>query len=411
MGRSLMYRRRRRKGPQPVHVVVVLGALILVGLVGYWAIWGRGGSDGTQSPATGDVNQADTPTTLPVTEPLPEPRASTTPKPTGPGGTANAGQTGQSSGGTTRPTTTNPIDNGGRRGSLLDNAIDQSNNQSGHQTSPARATPPAEQKKPDAPRSRVQLAIDSSEALINRGDLLAARKTLNDALLASSDPLEQSVLRSRLSELNQDLVFGPQVLDGDPLVESYKVQSGDALSKIARKRDLATDWRLIQRVNRLSNANQIRVGQSLKLIRGPFHAVVHKGEYRLDLYSGPPDEPNRWVYIRSFRVGLGEANSTPLGEFVVRENGKLQDPGWVNPRDASERYAPKDPRNPIGKFWIGLEGVGDAAVYSGYGLHGTIDPASVGKQMSMGCVRLLDDDIELLFELLVDKISRVSIQK
>ncbi|NBQ16677.1 MAG: L,D-transpeptidase, partial [Proteobacteria bacterium] len=36
----------------------------------------------------------------------------------------------------------------------------------------------------------------------------------------------------------------------------------------------------------------------------------------------------------------------------------------------------------------------------GYGIHGTTEPQSIGKQMSMGCVRLGDADVEAVYELI-----------
>ena len=47
---------------------------------------------------------------------------------------------------------------------------------------------------------------------------------------------------------------------------------------------------------------------------------------------------------------------------------------------------------------------------TGYGIHGTIDPASIGQQKSMGCVRMNDTEVELAYETLVEGISRVRIQ-
>ena len=78
-------------------------------------------------------------------------------------------------------------------------------------------------------------------------------------------------------------------------------------------------------------------------------------------------------------MGLGEGDSTPIGQFIVRADGKLENPGWVNPRNPAEKYGPNDAANPIGDFWVGLDGLGDAAAYAGYGLHGTIDPDSIGR--------------------------------
>ena len=94
---------------------------------------------------------------------------------------------------------------------------------------------------------------------------------------------------------------------------------------------------------------------------------------------------------------------------MVRDDSKLINPYWVNPR-TGERFEADDPLNPIGERWIGIRGVGDSALLKGYGLHGTIDPASLAGQMSMGCVRLDSDDVALLYELLEERVSRVVIR-
>src|SRR5947208_9739993 len=48
------------------------------------------------------------------------------------------------------------------------------------------------------------------------------------------------------------------------------------------------------------------------------------------------------------------------------------------------------PDNPLGKYWIQLSA-------PGYGLHGTNAPASIGKYVSHGCMRLLPEHVELLY--------------
>ena len=256
-----------------------------------------------------------------------------------------------------------------------------------------------------------QNLLAAAERSLTENKPVVARELLNRALrdptLSAAD---SAAIRDRLARLNDDLVFSPKVYADDPLSATYVVQGGDSLERIARRNDLAVDWRLLQRVNRLPNPNRIQQGQSLKLVRGPFHAVVTKSAYRLDLYAGPPSDEPAWVYIRSFPVGLGEGDSTPTGRFVVRRGSKLINPHWVNPR-TGQRFDKDDPMNPIGEHWIGVEGLGDDAVKTGYGLHGTIEPQSIGRQMSMGCVRLLADDVELVYEMLAEGLSRVYIRE
>ncbi len=273
---------------------------------------------------------------------------------------------------------------------------------------------PAEQ--PHAPPketgefARVLAAADQRLAA---NDPVAARMLMSDALRERGlDETGRSQLRARLTQLNQDLLFSSKVVKGDPMAETYAIAPGDRLSKLPEKLGLATDWRLIQRVNGIADPNKIQLGQKLKLVRGPFHAVVDKSDYRLDVYAGPPEDEASWLYIRSFRVGLGEPieSPTPTGSFVVKRNSKLINPHWVNPR-TGQKYDKDDPENPIGERWIGIEGLGADANTTGYGLHGTIDPSSIGQQKSMGCVRLLDEDVNLVYELLVEGISRVRIQE
>ena len=283
----------------------------------------------------------------------------------------------------------------------------------------------------DASKDGAVLATNNSEAersvLTGSAGAVAGKLAQADRLLKNNEPLEArevlstalhsprlseddaATLRMKLGELNADLVFSPRVVEGDPLSEVYVIQGGDRLSKIASKRELAVHWKLIQRVNGISNPNRIRVGQKLKLVRGPFHAVVDKSDFRLDLYHGAPNDPDGWLYIRSFDVGLGKDDGTPIGTFVVARDSKVSNPAWVNPHDPSERYGRDDPGNPIGEYWIGLEGLGDAAAFVGYGLHGTIEPESVGTEASLGCVRLRPEDIEQVYELLVEGISVVKI--
>ena len=104
--------------------------------------------------------------------------------------------------------------------------------------------------------------------------------------------------------------------------------------------------------------------------------------------------------VASFPCGLGTNDSTPLGVFKVRTGSKLVNPEWRNPR-TGELYAANDPKNPIGERWIGLQGTtAETAKFTGYGIHGTTEPESIGRQMSMGCVRLGDAEVQVVYELI-----------
>jgi hypothetical protein len=265
--------------------------------------------------------------------------------------------------------------------------------------------------------------IDAAQKAMSAGGpakLLEARTLFNQVLNDERTPEgERRAIRGQMQSINDVLIFSPAVAPNDPLVDTYTIQSGDSPITIVRRQSLPIDSRFLLRINQIADARRLRIGQQIKLVRMPFHAVVHKDEYRMDLYMGPPPsagsktlpdgQDEGWTYIRSFPVGLGESNGTPEGEFVVRPKSKLINPRWVNPR-TSEVFEADNPKNPIGEYWVGLDGADEnTRKFLGYGIHGTIEPDSIGQQRSMGCVRMLSDDVALVWEVMMDRVSTVRI--
>jgi lipoprotein-anchoring transpeptidase ErfK/SrfK len=88
----------------------------------------------------------------------------------------------------------------------------------------------------------------------------------------------------------------------------------------------------------------------------------------------------------------------PIGEWKIRK--PLKNPDFFYNSDlfwdASEAPAKAKiqpgPRNPVGVVWIGLS-------KEHYGIHGTPDPATIGKTQSHGCIRLANWDAEELAEM------------
>lgn len=397
-------RKRRRKGP-PAAVFVVPAALI--GLVGLWWAFGGGGSganagaqdDGSADDALASLTR-ESPVDPVIADPVIEEHPAPAPVQMPP----------------TSITRLEPTDETVMLGNQPARAEQQSpppaalprpslTARSTNQNLPAEDPGQAQPGTIAAPTG----AMERASAHLARGELVTARAVLNEALRASASASEQRRLREELTTINQELFFGTKVYPGDAAAELYEVQPGDSLARITSRQGLAVDWRLIQRVNRITDPSRIRVGQKLKLVRGPVHAVVTKSEYRIDLFVGPPGAESQWMYLRSFPVGLGELDSTPLGEFVVRTDSKLINPVWRNPR-TGELFAADDPKNPIGERWVGIEGVGASAGLEGYGIHGTIDPSSIGHDASMGCVRVGDGDVDLIYEMLEEQVSQVIIR-
>ena len=265
---------------------------------------------------------------------------------------------------------------------------------------------------PDSVSNQPETSQASSQILQQAFDLkmkdpVQARRLVTDAWISgqldAQDKKKAAILAEELSEI---VLFDKRIVANDPFSTSYTIKANDALERIVRKQDVKTEWRFLTRINGIKNPNMIRPGQRLKLPVGSFHAVVDKDTYRLDLYQDNGDER---VLVKCFDVGLGEFGSTPTGLFRVDPGSKLINPEWINPRNR-KKYSPDDPANPIGEHWIGIKGMEKHNKdLQSFGIHGTIDPDSIGKDMSMGCIRLRPKDVELIYEVVTQGNSTIEI--
>src|SRR5665213_627868 len=179
-------------------------------------------------------------------------------------------------------------------------------------TAPApviRIAPPA---RPASAAAQSQIIADAT-GKFNAGDLLSARVLLNDALVdghltgASADSA-----RKMLGQLGQTVILSKTRYKDDPFQTLYQVQSGDRLARIADRHSVT--WELLCRINGMSDPRKMRSGQWLKIPSGPFHCVITKSVFRMDVYLGSPGEPGS-LLVASFPVGLGKDNSTPTGSW------------------------------------------------------------------------------------------------
>lgn len=207
---------------------------------------------------------------------------------------------------------------------------------------------------------------------IKAGQVIEAHKALSK--LYWQQPDLRSSVQERIDHTAKAIYFSPQPHLQDP----YVVQSGDQLRKIASKHHVS--WQYLSRLNRI-DPKRLREGQKLKIIDGPFGAVVTLSDFELTLHHGGQ-------YVRSYGCCIGKNNATPTGKFKVLN--KVTHPQYTDPD--GKVFSGSDPKNPLGTHWIDL---GDS-----YGIHGTIEPDSIGKAESRGCIRLLNADVSEVYDLL-----------
>lgn len=113
--------------------------------------------------------------------------------------------------------------------------------------------------------------------------------------------------------------------------------------------------------------------------------VIKLRERRVYVYEGSKVKA-------SYPVAIGRAGwETPTGSFEVRQ--KLENPGWTNPITGEQM--PPGTDNPLGERWIGFWTDG----LNWVGFHGTPNRASVGTAASHGCVRMYNEDVRKLYEI------------
>lgn len=176
-----------------------------------------------------------------------------------------------------------------------------------------------------------------------------------------------------------------------PSVEAT-VRPGDSLIAI-RKRTLAERPELllctglIARANGLRDEDSIRPGDVLRIPTDRASALV--------------DVSSRWALfllgnevVAAWEVGVGkEEGSTRLGTYTIGE--KQREPMWFQPGRDPVPFG--DPENPLGTRWLAWNENGKG---TSLGFHGTNDPTGVGGRVSMGCVRMRNEEVEVLYDIL-----------
>ncbi len=243
--------------------------------------------------------------------------------------------------------------------------------------------------------------LNEALALIKAQDYMAARDKLSRAVNLGLKDEQDKLARKALNDIAETWLFSRKMFPQDPYCDRYKVVSGDNLSVIGKK--FKVPYQLLMRINGIKNAQNLRAGETIKVVKGPLHAVVDKSEFQLTLYLGD-------AIVRTYPISIGAVGrDTPTGLWVVTPGKKQVNPAWTDP-DTHKHYYPNDPDNPLGERWIGLDGLeGDAVGRTGFGIHGTIRPDEIGKRASRGCIRLLNEDVEVVYEMLTEGLSHVKV--
>ena len=238
-------------------------------------------------------------------------------------------------------------------------------------TKPAQLQP--KPLAPALPAVGVDEQLKKAQGLKAEGKLADARAVLQP-LAEGSTPADPVL--DLLSDIDTQILLTPAPA---PEKTDYTVVPGDSLGKLAKQFD--TTIELIKKSNGLTR-DMIRIGDRLRIYQGKFAVTVSKTANTLTL-------TDNGKFFKRYYVGTGEHSKTPVGAF--KTTTRIEHPPWWRPDGKTVPFG--DPENILGTHWIGLD-------VAGYGIHGTWDTNSIGKQASAGCIRLLNDDVAELFTIL-----------
>ncbi len=210
--------------------------------------------------------------------------------------------------------------------------------------------------------------------------------------LAPAHP-EKEIERNNFSVANGDDVIGRLAV--------VKLEKGDTLPDIARHFSLG--------INAVSEANpgidmwvpeageRIILPLSFILPDTPRKGiVVNLATMRLFKFKGD----SKSLAVSTYPVGVGTVERpTPMGQTRVAR--KTARPTWHVPASIAADHrkkgdilpaeVPPGPENPLGEYALYLS-------KSGYLIHGTNKPASIGLKATNGCMRLYPENIEMLYK-------------
>lgn len=224
-------------------------------------------------------------------------------------------------------------------------------------------------------RQNVDEVILLADQMYKNNNYEKANQLYGSIVSSLTDIKKTQEIKQRIDDLNIKMLFSPTADENSIM---YTVQKGDTLTKIAQQNQTTVE--LIKRANKLSSTS-IRAGETLKVTQLRFNVVVDKSSNQLFLKSGE-------TLFKTYTVSTGKNNCTPVGRFKIIN--KLYNPTWFK---AGAVVPSGSPENILGPRWMGFD-------KAGYGIHGTTEPQTIGQQATAGCIRMRNEEVVELFDII-----------
>lgn len=211
-------------------------------------------------------------------------------------------------------------------------------------SSPLASASPAAGDPPAAPVS-LQPAFAVAAPLMEKGELKEALETLSPQYewnpAKNLSPAEAEELYHKLDQLAGSVIYSRQPWLG----EYVTVKPTDTLETLAA--DHRVPWRLLGKINGIAYPDQVQPGDKIKIVPGPFDALVDLSRRRITLRVAG-------LYAGRFQFDLGAAGSLAAGKYeVVSKREPSNAPGgarvfWIDLGRGASIYGPSDEKVELG---------------------------------------------------------------
>lgn len=243
-------------------------------------------------------------------------------------------------------------------------------------------------------------AAGKDPALDARAPLLA--KSYSAVLQAlyeqpGSEDAQQRLIDERLQALADKLFFSKMKYIEDPtgIFSTHTIQPGELLDNIGREYGISYQMLNLMRGVEPENSNYPQ-GLVLKVYdakESGYLLHIDKSSFLMDVFIAG-------IFAKRFPVGIGEpVSETPTGTTFIeaRERGETG-VQWTDP-ESGVTYQAGEEGNILGRFWMRFN---SEIGRSGLGIHGYTGAGTVtGAKVSNGCIRMRNEDAELVYHMLV----------
>lgn len=237
-------------------------------------------------------------------------------------------------------------------------------------SSGAAASPAASDRPNEDVRKAFAALMEAAMVKLGKGELAEVHLTLSEWYGDPRLPSDQArQLAELLSQLAGTVIYSQQSF----LERPYVLRFGDSLESIAQVYHVPPQ--MLANINNIRNPNDLQPGQELKVVRGPFNAILDLSRHELVLMLDGR-------YAGRFAIGVGRDCPPLERQYVVRDKRIIP----ASP-DATQTASQSQ-----GNRWIDLGG--------GLGIHATDAPQNIGRNEGQGAILMSERDLAELYDIL-----------